>query len=102
MDNGFLEIKTRFLNFRYIRVLLQACSTALLHPFQHICNLQMKISKREFPTYNTTYTQQSAVSASFCQGSYKHCWWFLQIFVPIKLFGISEFAIHELKRFGPK
>jgi len=35
-----------------MKVLPQICSTAVLHPFQHMRNLQMKIFIREFPTYN--------------------------------------------------
>jgi hypothetical protein len=64
--SGFWETITRFLNIGNMKILPHSYSTSVLHPFQHICKLQIRTSKREIPTYNRTYTQQPAVSASFC------------------------------------
>jgi hypothetical protein len=65
-----------------MKVLSQNYSTALLHPFQHICKLQIKISKREIPTYNRTYTLRPEVSTGFFKSLINISERLLQIFVP--------------------
>jgi hypothetical protein len=55
-----------------MKVLPQNYSAAVLYYNHHFCKLQIKISKRQIPTYDGTHTQQPAVSDSLCQRSHKY------------------------------